>query len=623
MFVFEYTIETPGASMKISKFTNSIIAIAVTSAFSAHAADDRYIIKVDESKKGIVKALAKKLNAELKVDGNGFIAASFKGKSLDEVKGLMNNPHVQLIEADQKRKLMSAFSDDSGNPMLEQLTPYSVYQSQADQVAFNANAGMKVCVIDSGLDRSNPDFVWNNITGDNDSGTGNWDEHGGPHGTHVAGTIGAADNNIGVVGMAPGVDMHIVKVFNADGWGYSSDLAHAADKCTQAGANIISMSLGGGGANSTEENAFKAFTEAGGLVVAAAGNDGNNVRSYPAGYSSVMMVGGNDNNNGRYTESQYPSCTVTTGRGKKQTTTTDETVCVEITAGGVDVLSTYPADMATNSIVSADGQAFASSAMENAGNAIGSTYYMGTAEATDSGANGNICIIDRGAISFHDKVLNCENSGGIGAIIINNEAGMLYATLGDTNSTSIPAAGAAFEDRAALLAASSADVSIGTSDYGLMTGTSMATPAVSGIAALVWSNHNNCTGTEIREALKATAMDSGATGHDVYFGHGIAQAKAANDYLTANGCDGGVTPPPSGDISLTTNGYRAKGKNKVDLSWSGASTSSVDIYRNGTLRTTTSNDGAYTDSFRTSGSFTYKVCDQGTDNCSDESSVSF
>lgn len=623
MFVFEYTIETPGASMKISKFTNSIIAIAVTSAFSAHAADDRYIIKVDESKKGIVKALAKKLNAELKVDGNGFIAASFKGKSLDEVKGLMNNPHVQLIEADQKRKLMSAFSDDSGNPMLEQLTPYSVYQSQADQVAFNANAGMKVCVIDSGLDRSNPDFVWNNITGDNDSGTGNWDEHGGPHGTHVAGTIGAADNNIGVVGMAPGVDMHIVKVFNADGWGYSSDLAHAADKCTQAGANIISMSLGGGGANSTEENAFKAFTEAGGLVVAAAGNDGNNVRSYPAGYSSVMMVGGNDNNNGRYTESQYPSCTVTTGRGKKQTTTTDETVCVEITAGGVDVLSTYPADMATNSIVSADGQAFASSAMENAGNASGSTYYMGTAEATDSGANGNICIIDRGAISFHDKVLNCENSGGIGAIIINNEAGMLYATLGDTNSTSIPAAGAAFEDRAALLAASSADVSIGTSDYGLMTGTSMATPAVSGIAALVWSNHNNCTGTEIREALKATAMDSGATGHDVYFGHGIAQAKAANDYLTANGCDGGVTPPPSGDISLTTSGYRAKGKNKVDLSWSGASTSSVDIYRNGTLRTTTSNDGAYTDSFRTSGSFTYKVCDQGTDNCSDESSVSF
>ena len=609
--------------MKISKFATSVLALAVTAAFSAQAADDRYIIKVDESKKGIVKALAKKLGAELKIDGNGFFAASFEGKSLSDVKGLLNNPHIQLVEEDQRRMPSSLFSDDAGNAMTEQLTPYAVYQSQADQVAFNANAGMKVCIIDSGLDRSNQDFVWNNISGDNDSGTGNWDENGGPHGTHVAGTIGAADNNVGVVGMAPGVDMHIVKVFNADGWGYSSDLAFAADKCSTAGANIISMSLGGGGANSTEENAFKAFTAAGGLVVAAAGNDGNDVRSFPAGYSSVMMVGANDNNNNIADFSQYPSCTVTTGRGKKQTTTTDETICVEVTAGGVDTLSTYPAGMATSASMNADGVDFASSAMENAGNASGNTYFMGTAEAIDSGANGNICVIDRGVISFHDKVQNCENSGGIGAILINNEAGMLYGTLGDSNATTIPAVGATFEDRAALLAVSTANIIIGTSDYGFMSGTSMATPAVSGMAALVWSNHNGCTGTEIRDALKATAQDSGAAGHDAYFGSGIVKAKAANDYLTANGCGGGVTPPPTGDITIDANGYRAKGKNKVDLSWSGASTSSVGIYRNGSLRATTSNDGAYTDSFRTSGSFTYKVCDQDTSNCSSDVTVSF
>ncbi len=609
--------------MKMSKFSTSVLALAVTAAFSAQAADDRYIVQVDESKKGIVKALAKKLGAELKVDGNGFFAASFKGKSLAEVKGLLNNPHVQLVEADERRMPLSVYNDDAGNAMTQQLTPYAVYQSQANQVAFDANAGMKVCVIDSGLDRSNEDFVWNNITGDNDSGTGNWDVNGGPHGTHVAGTIGAADNGVGVIGMAPGVDMHIIKVFNADGWGYSSDLAHAADKCSGAGANIISMSLGGGGANSTEENAFKAFTEAGGLVVAAAGNDGNNVRSYPAGYPSVMMVGANDADNNIADFSQHPSCTVTTGRGKHQTTTTDETTCVEITAGGVDTLSTYPADMATSASMSADGQAFATSAMENSGNASGSTYYMGTAEALDSGANGNVCVIDRGAISFHDKVQNCENSGGIGAIIINNEAGMLYATLGETNVTTIPAVGAAFEDRTALLAATTANLTIGTSDYGFMSGTSMATPAVSGIAALVWSNHNGCTGTEIRDALKATAQDSGAGGHDVYFGHGIAKAAAADDYLTANGCGGDVTPPPAGDITLDTATGRAKGKNYVDLSWSGASTSSVDIYRDGSLRTTTSNDGSFRDSFKSYGSFTYKVCDQGSDNCSSEVTVNF
>jgi len=611
--------------MKISKFTTSVLAIAVTAAFSAQAADDRFIIKVDNSKKGIVKALAKKLGAELKVDGNGFIAASFAGKDLSQVKGLLNNPHIQMVEEDQRRMPLSIYSDTVGNAMTEELTPYAVVQSQANQVDFNAAAGMKVCIIDSGLDHTNPDFDWNNITGDNDSGTGNWNDNGGPHGTHVAGTIGAAANNgIGVVGMAPGVAMHIVKVFNESGWGYSSDLAYAADKCSNAGANIISMSLGGGGANSTEENAFDAFTADGGLVVAAAGNDGNNVRSFPAGYPSVMMIGANDNNNNIADFSQFPSCTETTGRGKNQTTTTNETICVEVTAGGVDTLSTYPAGMATSASMSADGVAFLSSSMENAGTASGNTYYMGTAETTDSGANGNVCMIDRGAISFHDKVQNCELSGGIGAIIINNEAGMLYGTLGDTNATSIPAVGATFEDRSALLAAASANVTVGTSDYGFMSGTSMATPAVSGMAALVWSNHNECTGTEIRDALKATAEDSGATGHDDYFGHGIVKAKAASDYLTANGCGGGVTPPPvGGDITADASAYRAKGKNKVDVTWSGASTSSVDIYRNGSLRTTTSNDGAYTDSFRTYGSFTYKVCDQGTDNCSSEVTVNF
>lgn len=607
--------------MKFSKFKTSIVALAITSAFAVHAADDRYIIKVDESKKGIVKALAKQLGAEFNVDGNGFFAATFSGKNLEQVKGLLNNPHIELIEEDFRRVPLSVYSDTVGDAMTTQLTPYAIVQSQANQLTFNANAGMKVCIIDSGLDRSNDDFVWNNITGDNDSGTGNWDENGGPHGTHVAGTIGAADNSHGVIGMAPGVAMHIVKVFNADGWGYSSDLAYAANKCSNAGANIISMSLGGGGANSTEENAFKAFTQAGGLVVAAAGNDGNNVRSYPAGYSSVMMIGANDADNNIADFSQFPSCTVTSGRGKNQTTTTDETICVEVTAGGVDTLSTYPAGMATTASMSVDGTAFASSSMENAGSASGSTYYMGTAESTDAGANGNICVIDRGVISFHDKVLNCENSGGLGAIIINNEAGMLYGTLGDTNATTIPAVGATFEDRTALVASSTANIVIGTSDFGYMSGTSMATPAVSGMAALLWSNHNECTGSEIRDALNATAEDRGVAGHDAYFGNGIAKVAAADAYITANGCGGGT--PPAGDVTLQATTSFSKGKNNVNLSWSGATTSSVDIYRNGSLRITTANDGAYAESFRSSGTYTYKVCEQGSANCSSEVTVSF
>ena len=588
------------------------------------AVAERVIVQVDNEKKGIIKALINKSGGEINLDANGFMAVSFDSQDLTSIKGLLNNPHIQLIEQDQKRQLMGLYNDDAGNPSIEQVTPYAFYQSQVDQVTFDSSAGMKVCVIDSGLDQSNNDFNWSRITGDNDSGTGNWFVHGGPHGTHVAGTVGAENNNVGVVGMAPGVDMHIIKVFNEEGWGYSSDLAHAANLCADAGANIISMSLGGGGANSTEENAFKDFVANGGLVVAAAGNDGNSVRSYPAGYSSVVMVGANDNNNDIADFSQHPSCL--SGRGKKAKT--DETICVEVTAGGVDTLSTYPADMATSAFMSADGSNYASSSMENSGNASGSTYFMGTAEAIDGGAAGKICVIDRGNISFHDKVKNCEDSNGIGAVIVNNEAGMLYGTLGDANATSIPSVGAAFEDRSALIAANTINIDISTSDYGLMSGTSMATPAVSGIAALVWSNFPSCTGEEIRSVLKATAEDAGASGHDVYFGHGIVKASDAINYLTANGCagdNGNGGGEPGGDFTLSANGYKVKGSQVVDLTWAGATTNDVDVYRNDAIITTTSNSGTYSDNLnrKGGGSYSYQVCEAGTNTCTVTVNVTF
>ncbi|PKI17313.1 S8 family serine peptidase [Colwellia sp. 12G3] len=611
--------------MSLLKFTVSALTVAILSSVSANSMAERFIIQVDNNNKGVVKALAKKLGGDVHLDANGFIAASFAGKDLAQVKGLLSNPQIKLIEVDQKRHLMSLYND-VGNLITGQVIPYAVEQSEADQVVFNKNTGIKVCIIDSGLDHTNPDFYRDNdnITGSNDTGTGNWFDHGGPHGTHVAGTIGADDNSFGVIGMAPGVSMHIVKVFNEDGWGYSSDLAHAAEKCTIAGANIISMSLGGGGANNTEENAFKAFTDAGGLVVAAAGNDGNNARSYPAGYASVMMVGANDADNNIANFSQYPACEVTfVGRGKPRTIS-DENICVEVTAGGVNTLSTYPAGMATSASMTAGDVPYESSAMENSGSAVGDTYYMGTAEAIDNGANGKICVIDRGVISFHDKVKNCEDSYGLGAIIINNVAGMLYGTLGGTNTTSIPAVGAAQEDGVAIRAAGTATVDVAASDYGYMSGTSMATPAVSGVAALVWSNYPACTGAEIRHVLKATALDGGAAGKDVYFGYGIVKAKAASDYLTAGGCgvitDPKPDPEPIDAITLTAS---FKGK-KVNLSWSGLAGTAVDIFRDSINISTTANDGSYNDRINENiNSYTYQVCEEGTDTCSELVTVYF
>lgn len=78
-------------------------------------------------------------------------------------------------------------------------------------------------------------------------------------------------------------------------------------------------------------------------------------------------------------------------------------------------------------------------------------------------------------------------------------------------------------------------------------------------------------------------------------------------------------------ISLSANGYKSRGLQKADLSWSGASSADVDVYRDGVVITTTANDGAYTDNInnRGSGSYVYQVCDTESNACSNEATVSF
>jgi hypothetical protein len=84
-------------------------------------------------------------------------------------------------------------------------------------------------------------------------------------------------------------------------------------------------------------------------------------------------------------------------------------------------------------------------------------------------------------------------------------------------------------------------------------------------------------------------------------------------------------PPPS-SISLSASGYKVKGLQKADLTWSGATSTNVDVYRNGALLASTPNDGSYTDEInnRGGGSYTYKVCESGsTSTCSNEATVVF
>ncbi|TPH18155.1 S8 family serine peptidase [Litorilituus lipolyticus] len=519
---------------------------AITKVNSSQLAK-RYIVKYKQpsagsfansamgaSSKAAVKSKLMSLGAKIHQEfpESNFITAEL---SLNDVFALSMSNDVEYVEEDLQRRFMA------------QSVPYGISQVQADlvddSVASASAGGKKICVIDSGLNLPHEDMgaKGGTITGTNDSGTGNWFDHGGPHGTHVAGTIAALNNGIGVRGVI-GSDpsMHIIKVFNESGWGYSSELVDAINTCVSNGSDVINMSLGGTGSSTTERNGIKAAYDAGVLLIAAAGNDGvvsstTDVESYPASYDSVMSVAAIDSSKALADFSQKNSQ-------------------VEISGPGVDVYSTYPDGLGSVVDVAVGGSAYSANAMENQGSASGSLYNFGTGEATDSGAAGNVCLIQRGNISFHDKVKACQDSGGVGAIIYNNAAGSFGGTLGDTNATSIPSVTVSDTDGATMLnnVGLSASINIGSGNYGKMSGTSMASPHVAGVAALVWSHHPSCSNVEIRNVLNATAEDLGSAGRDVKFGYGLAQTKDAIDYITANGCDGNGSGGGTGGGGGTT-----------------------------------------------------------------------
>lgn len=211
------------------------------------------------------------------------------------MSGILNNPNVVRVEEDAPRYAM------------EQTIPYGVENIEARYV-WDANgdgiidpgaptgANRLVCVIDSGVDLDHEDFAGVNFVGGYPAG---WDTDLCGHGTHVAGTIAAANNTTGVVGVSPGaVSLYIVKVFGDNcTWTYSSTLIDAANRCRDAGANIISMSLSGNYYSSYENTNFQLLYNQGILLVAAAGNGGGTAYGYPASYDSVISVAAVDQNN--------------------------------------------------------------------------------------------------------------------------------------------------------------------------------------------------------------------------------------------------------------------------------------------------------------------------------------
>jgi subtilisin family serine protease len=513
--------------MKIqaSKLLLALTAAGVVSAASAAPDTTRMIVAFKPGTSASAKAAVFAAKGAVKHDIFGMNAMAIDVPAA-ALKGLQNNPNVEYVEEDAIRYPFALTSPSTGNPYaVGQLVPYGIKQVQADQLSDSLAGNRKVCIIDSGVDRAHEDLVGNsaNMSGDDDVGTGHWYTDENHHGTHVAGTIAAVNNaGLGVVGVNPNqkLKLHFIKVFGADGWAYSSTLASAANKCGAAGANVISMSLGGAAPNNTEKKAFAALEAKGVLSIAAAGNDGNTKISYPAGYPSVMMVAAVDENKAWATFSQYNRD-------------------VEIAGPGVSVLSTVPMGSGSASTLSVGATTYAPGGMDGSPRASASAPLadFGLGDAINTAVNGKVCLIARGTIDFAVKVKNCQDSGGRGAIVYNNVAGGFGGTLG-TTVTTIPSVTASDTEGAAmkLQLGQTASLAVTAASYAYFDGTSMATPHVSAVAALVWSYKTSCTGAQIRATLNKSALDLGAAGRDNKFGNGLVQALAAKNRLLTLGC---------------------------------------------------------------------------------------
>ena len=474
-----------------------------------------------------------------------------------EVVALKQSSDVRYVSRTVERHIDDAPLQQKSNEspyLLHQTVPYGIDLVHARDVwtVTKGRGNVNVATIDTGIDYQHLDLGPHYAGGYNVLKKTNDPMDDNKHGTHVAGIIGALDNTFGVVGVAPEAKIWAVKVLDASGKGSDETIVAGVDwliaKKREIGGNwILSLSLGSREPSDIEGEAFRQAADEGMLIVAAAGNDSSSTLSFPAAYPTVFSVGAVDSKSVR---PAFSNGGTTLG----------------VVAPGVDVLSTVPTGSAPAATLVTDGGT-SYTALQVTGSALRDITApfigCGLGQPADfpPGIQGRIAVMQRGTITFSEKVRNAKAAGAIAAVIYNNVDGdtrgwtLIRPDCSPTACTPY-APDVTFDwpatvsidtaDGEALLKSNARTLTLSTwaDDYGVLSGTSMATPHVTGVAALLWTLAPSATASQIHDAITSTAHDLGQPGYDPLYGFGLVDALAAAKQI-APAAFGLPLPPPA------------------------------------------------------------------------------
>ena len=280
---------------------------------------DRYIVVLKN-------AVDSNAVANLHAERYGASVEHVWSSALHGYSAVIPNDRVAALRADQNVAYVEL---DGTATTATQTLPWGIDKIDADVSSTLAGNGsgaisnVDAYVIDTGIDTSHPDL---NVVEFKQYANGPPRDCNG-HGTHVAGTIGARDDAAGVVGVAPGIRLHAIKVLNCAGSGSWSDVISGINyvAATTARPAVANMSLGGP-QNTAVDDAVKGAVARGVFFGVAAGNDGGNACAHsPAAAgttSGVDTVAATDSSDTEASWSNYGSC-------------------VDIWAPGVSIYSTY------------------------------------------------------------------------------------------------------------------------------------------------------------------------------------------------------------------------------------------------------------------------------------------